>query len=347
LVKKGKYELLSELIANKFATVPAARIRGDFFFMKRLTSGPNYEMAKMEALPLLSKVKYTELLKNIQEFEVTKDNLPQAEAILKAIRAAINTLETGRKQSGRALRLAVDEINSGYYLYVDPLKELLEPLAARTKELNDSAREENSVFEEDKLRVNGIKSELIAFVTSKVKEAGEAETPEKIVEIQKRAGSEKSRKNTYGEFIDTLVEIIAIMNPYFNTQKELIKCFLAVKEAPENASPLEIMAVNSQKAEIKQKMQENLAIMQDVCMKNVYEINVVEVETTLATARVRRISAHEVIDSEKLFKHHPEFFIIDEKQVTQYVKSRRNEVLAEKGNVIIENGLKMFILNKV
>ncbi len=325
---------------------------GVFYFImareaKRLTSGPNYEMAKMEALPLLSKVKYLELLKNIQQFEVTKDNLPQAEALLKAMRAAISTLDTGRKQSGKSLRQAVDEINSGYYLYIDPLNLSLKPLAERTKELNDQAILENSVFEDDRLRVNNIKSELIAFVTSKVREVGEADTAEKIVEVQKRAGTEKSRKNAYGEFIDTLVEIIALMNPYFNTQKELIKRLSEVKEAPKNASPLELMAVNSQKAEIKQKMQDNLAFMQDVCMRNVYEINTVEVETTMATARVRRISAFEIIDYEKLFKHHPEFFVIDEKKIAQHLKAKRNEVLAEKSHVIIENGLKMFIINKV
>jgi hypothetical protein len=347
-VQKKKVEPSSELIPIEIGyPVRLNYVSGFIFYMKRLTSGPNYEVAKAEAMPLLTAIKYFEYLQKAQEFEVTKHNLLEAKELLTELRSKFNAIETSRKQSGKGYRVAVDEINSGYYLFSDPLKELIGVLAPRVEQLNNEALEENSSFQEEKERVNAIKAELIHFVTTKGAEVSNATTGNQIADIQKRLGSEKSRKNAYGEFMDTLVQIIELMNPYMNEQKVLLKELEKINNSPLPEKLLEVLAIESKKAEVRQKMQENMAKMQDTCMRNVYEINVVEVETTLATARVRRESDYEVVDAVLLFKTHPEFFEINEKAVYQYVKSRRNEVLAEKSNSITENGLKMFIRNKV
>jgi hypothetical protein len=308
--------------------------------MAEKKQGPLYEVAKIKAQQMLVVIKYFEVLQAIQTFVPTVSNLTEAGLLIKNSRAVLKLLTEGRANDTRNERDIVEQKCGGWNEFINPLDTAIKELTVNVKEKDSSAQDEISLIQEENNRILAIKSEFFAFVNQKVQEVAKATTVSEIVAIQKRIGTEKSRKNVYQEYVKDLDTLILFMFPYMEKQKALI-------DKPKTFKTDDPVVLTALMGELEASKKYNIEEMQVKCLEMVHQLNDFSVEATISTLKGRMLYRYEVVDEEKAIKKHPELCSLDKAKVKEYAASLREQVSENPGKEIVDNGIRFFFIKSI
>lgn len=303
------------------------------------------EMVKAEIKLELSKTGtiYQTVLQKAENIKFDKDKLDADYAPLKELRAVVKQL----KDKENPYTAAWQAWNSGRKDLLDPLNELLIKKTAEFKKLSDEVAAENEKIkkeEEDKIAKTELINNTILDFSAKIAAAA---TDKGIVTLEKAMGTEKSRKNTYGDYLPDLIARIDELKPIVAAKKEAIRNLGGLEKEAETAlnegDDVKLESVETQKEETAAKVSELGTKIQETAIAGTRYYGGYS-KVAAPAPKPRRITCEWQIEDMALFaKKHPEWVEIVAKQglVDEYVKTRKGELSDSTPEIRID-GLKIY-----
>lgn len=297
----------------------------------------------------LSKLKYQEALQALVAYEVTRENVAEAQQKLKDARKFLAKFDDIKKK-GKEEALAIcrwwDDAYNG-------TKESFESeLDVKAKTVNKIAAElaaEAQKAEAEKQRKAAILADIDAFFIAQSQNISNATNPQDLVAIEKLIGSHKANVSRYAEFLPLMGEKAANLTTLIKEQKEALKKLEALKTAEKAAEQQgdDQAVLDSREAQerIAQKIHETKIIVQERGINMSTNSDVVEVDIIAPEAPKARRSVWkwEVADIKTTNKKMPDWvkMQVDEDKVDEYLKAKKAEGI--EGEEFVFAGIRFFL----
>jgi len=295
----------------------------------------------------LSKLKYQDALAGLVAFQVTRENLTEAQEKLKEARKMLTKFNE-IKANGKAAALAEcrwwDEAYNGTKDAFDM------ELAIKANQVTKIATEvsvEARRLEEQKQRKAKILTEIDNFVIAQSQAIANATTPQELVRIEQLVGSHKGNKKRYAEFLPELVAKALSLTDLIKEQKEALRKIEALKEAEnaakESGDEQAIIDAMEAQEEVTAKIAENKINAQETALNSATQSEVVEVEEIVAVApKPRRTTIkYEIIDIKAATKAGFMKLVPDEERLEAFAKTITRKQLEEKD--VIDGGVRVYL----
>lgn len=256
----------------------------------------------------LTALKYQEALTRLNELEVTEDTLPDTQAHIKKARGFLKKFEeiktTGKAESLRIGRLW-DTVFNELKL---PFETAIDDKENKVNEVAKKIAEENRKKENERLRVEGIKTAIDTFIFDQTRLIADAKTDTTLIGVEKMIGSHKANNSRYQELLPTLIERCSELLPLIKKQKENIRELedLKIKEAAAIASgdDAKVLEIQEAKEVVTYAIDEAKVVVQETAINSAMNSPSapIEVETISFTPRARRTSwEYEIVDEKKAY----------------------------------------------
>lgn len=294
----------------------------------------------------LSKLKYQEALAALVAYEVTRENVAEAQTKLKEARKMLTVFDDIKKK-GKAEAWAIcnwwDDAYNG-------TKESFESeLSVKSKEVTKIANqlaEESQKAEAEKQRVKGIKDSIDNFFIAQSQAIAAATTTEELVRVEKLIGSHR-RASRYDGFFDLMDAKAANLADLIKSQKIALKELEGLKQAEiaaeANGDDQEVLDNRDAQEAILQKIHENKEIVQSKAIHMATEAEVIEAEVIIPAAPKARLTkwCWEMTDEKAATKAGLILVIPNKEKIDELLKAKR-----EKEIEVTENGIRYFIQTK-
>jgi len=280
----------------------------------------------------LNKLKYQEALQSLANYEVTTENVLEAQEKVKAARKFLTKFDEIKKEGKEAALAECRAWDSVYNDLRKPFDALLLEKSTRISQIAQKLEQERMDKEREAFRVKGIQESINQFFLDQSQAIATANTPEEITAIEKLIGSHKGNKAKYMEFLPELVEKAELLTPLIKEKKAAIKKLEAIREAEIKAEQsgddeAKLAAMEAKEA-IEQSIHEKSNRLQEKAI-NMAVDNPVEVEVIAQEApKPKRTTwKYKLTDINKTRKAMPDWVVltINEEKVDEYLKAKKAE----------------------
>ncbi len=178
---------------------------------------------------------YNKMLQGLKGIRITKENLKEDYPEFKAADKFVKSLDAWRKSEA-------NPFNKVDALFLEVYKEIVEPILAELTLLKaqvKTAREANAAeiaqAKREQARKDLIVKTLGDFINNCTTYIVTATTDDQIILVEKRIGSEKSKKSFYAEYYQELVDKCEALKATITNQKKEIQKLQRLKAAFEEA----------------------------------------------------------------------------------------------------------------
>ncbi len=301
--------------------------------MELTKTPPTVEIIKANFQLELSRHKYQEALQVLSDYQVTMDNVVEAQEKVKAARKFLKKFDEIKEQ-GKAAALA--ECRAWDTVYNDlrkPFDNLLMDKANQVAKIAQQLEKERQEKEKEAFRVSGIKASIDTFFLEQSQAIANAMSADELTRVEKLIGSHKANQSKYQEFLPLLGEKAALLTPLIKAQKEAIKKLEALKTAEKAAEQAgdDQAVIDAREAQefVSQTIEEKKILVQESAIDMATSGDVVEVEAIPQTSpKPRRTSwEYEVVNIKELAKKMPDWVELTPKsdKIEEYLKSKKAE----------------------
>lgn len=178
---------------------------------------------------------YHKMLQGLRAMVITKDNLKPEYPEFKEADKFIKAITDWRKAQAKPF-------NDVDALFLEVSKEIIEPISAellslkaQVKTASEANAAEIAQAKREQDRKDTIVRTMATFLNQVTHDILMSTTDKQIVLIQKRIGSEKSKKGFYAEYMDELEQKCAALDDTINSQKNKIRELDKLNESFEQA----------------------------------------------------------------------------------------------------------------
>lgn len=256
-----------------------------------------------------ARLNYLKVLQDIRNIVWTRDNIEQD---LLAVAKTVASKLTDRKDFYKRPYIDAGKIIQTEYNNVfNPLNDEISVKAAQRKALADQIQQEQDKANAEIERLNNIRLSMIGFIQSVTNDISESTTDSQIVLIEKRVGTELSRKGFYSDYYEDFKAQCEELKPLIKKQKEYVKLLISLEKEKSDAMSKgnESAAVDArQKAEdIKEFIEEGKIRLQQKAFEQLENSDVaVGIPVNVAPDATRTTWKWRVDDVQLLLKKMPE-----------------------------------------
>jgi hypothetical protein len=293
---------------------------------------------------------YQQVLQGIDAIVPTKENLVESNT-------KINAAENVCKQLNEFATETGSPYHKTHKLILKVMKEFLEPILtkvaskkAEIKTKNDELLADLAAQAAEQARIDNIKTTMTTFINNCTQFITLATTGKQIVNIQKRIGTEKSKKSFYAEFYDELVAKCDALTPLINERKEYIRkqdeLSAAAETALKNDDAEAAAEIKEQQEQLESDMEENVLRLQEEAFNQISsDIPVIVAEPTGEALSGRNYWRWEILDAKKAFKKHEDWINLEpNKEVLDKFMAENREQWKKDGKTeFVLDGIKFFI----
>lgn len=294
---------------------------------------------------------YNKMLQGLQGMSVTKENLKSEYSEFKEADKFIKSITDWRKAQAAPF-------NSVDALFLEVSKEIIEPISAELQRLkvqvkaaSDANAAEIAQARKEQERKDAIVRSIGTFINNCTTYIVTATTDDQIVLVQKRIGSEKSKKTFYAEYWQELADKCNSLDVLINQQKEKIREIKKMNDEFEQA----LKNNDDTKAtELKEGLElanmelvENSIRLQEKAFDESLSISTVEVgqpDLNVTKGKSNRWR-WKVLDIDFLRKKFPAFtkVVLDEEKIEAFMKEQREAGLFKTEETEIQvNGITFY-----
>jgi hypothetical protein len=291
--------------------------------------GAKYALVKAGFDLEANKRNYQLMLQNLSSVTVTKDNVN--DDLTKDGREVLSALTDKKDEESKEPIQWHKDIMAAYKSLYDPLKEQVDRILAEKKSVSAEIQRETAMQLAEQTRINNAKQAIIDFTNKVANLIASAKTDSDIVSIEKMIGTEKTRTNTYHEFIPDLINKCDALRPQIKTQKENIrelqKLHQREKEAMETGDIVELTELKEQKEQIQQVIQETGIRIHETAYEQATTIDIVAPEVVDVAPKGRTNWKWRVDDIKLLQKKMPHLvkLVLDEEAIAILLKTKRSD----------------------
>ncbi len=215
----------------------------------------------------LTKLKYQEALQALESYEVTEDNVEQAQEKVKKARKFIKSMEE-IKTTGKEPALTETRYwDAAYKSFLTPLETALNTKASKIQTISQELTARKKKEDDEKKRKEDIETAISNFVLEQSKAIASATTDDALVSIEKLIGSHKANKTRYQEFLPNLIERCNELTPILKSQKESIREMEQLKKdqaaAIASGDDATVMELEQKKEALSDKIDEGKVVIQE------------------------------------------------------------------------------------
>ncbi len=251
-------------------------------------------------------------LEKAKSISYDRNSLSANYDLLLKIRSIWDFLDKKRKEEDKVEKEIIATRKEGYESIMNPLAELLDAADPHIFALNTEVLLEEKVIGDLIKKQISDRDAIAEFINSTIRTIVSAPDNKELVRIQKLIGSEKSRKNKYGEYESIAESSFDDLLKLIDHRKKLIleNSTLEIKLAEATLSNDQPAVVHIKELmEVgKRELEENGAVISENAFKKVSSLPIVG-SNIVSKAVKPRLSrwAWRVDDIELLYKKHPEF----------------------------------------
>ncbi len=294
---------------------------------------------------------YNKMLQGLQGMQITKENLKPEYPEFKEADKFIKALDTWRKAEA-------NPFNTVDALFLEVYKEITEPILAALNSLKvqvKTAREANAIeiaqAKQEQARKDLIVKTMGEFINNCTTYIVTATTDEQIILVEKRIGSEKSKKSFYAEYYQELVDKCEALKSTITAQKkkiqELQKANEAFQQALKSNDDIAASELKEKIELINDELVENSIRLQEKAFEqsmNISQDQVGQPELNVTKGKTSRWKWR-VDDIDFLRKKFPQFtkVVADDEAIEAFMKEQREAGLFKTQEEIIKsNGITFF-----
>jgi hypothetical protein len=302
--------------------------------------GSIYEAAKLKVSQAQALTNYSGVLSQLQTFQVTDSNITEADGLRKKGDTALKQLVDLYKSDIAQVVDTKAQKDLAWSEVINPFQEAQSGLKDKIKAKRNTVAKEVEVRSAEYAKDDQTKAKFFSFINEKSTELSATTTVDEIVLIEKRLGSEKSKKSQYSGLFEGVDAVISIMRPYMSARKEHV---LLLEEAEiggfEDDGPVV--------TEIKCNMKAEMLEMMTKCTDYINTLNTPEVELDIDGVGGRTLFRFEIIDEAKLMKKHPELFAPVPARVMEFAKTLKELTPKSLVDSYESDGLKTFYIKSL
>jgi hypothetical protein len=194
---------------------------------------PSYAVIKAGFDLEASKKNYQLLLQDLSAITVTKDNVN--DDLTKDGREVLKALTDRKDEESKSPLQWHKDIMVAYKSLYLPLDVEVTRILAEKKEVSLTIQQETAKQLAEQKRIADAKTAIVDFTNKVANLIKNAVTDSDIVAIEKTIGAEKTKKNTYQEFLPDLIAQCDGLRPQIKDQKENIRELQRINEQEELA----------------------------------------------------------------------------------------------------------------
>lgn len=248
-----------------FANFPAARIRGDsFFIMENLPSKLVITEETVKATFALEaqRLNYQKVLQAVENIKFTPENvnedlLEPGKLVLRQIAGTKETLKRPLLDAGKI-------VEASYKAYFNPLEEVINRKAEEKKAVALKIFNENRLIQLEREKQEAISKSISDFIFNATNFITNATDDSQIVLIQKRIGTETSREGYYEDQLTDLKERCNSLKPIIESQKKIIR---ELKEIERQQAEAEAAQDEERMILLREKREEIVEILDETKIK--------------------------------------------------------------------------------
>lgn len=272
------------------------------------------ESVKAKATSELTRLNYQNMLKDLVAIRVGPENLKASQETMQAAKKIEKAIDELRVQEKRPFDNDANTVQESFLEFLTPLRNEIKRVATDVGTVNAAQLAEKKLKDDENARLLSVRAAIQTFFNESVLQISDARTDNEIVSVQKRMGTEKSRKGFYKDLMPELESACEKLAPKINERKEDIRKMAILQQKSEEALKSgDIQAATDVKeaAEIlDHKMEEDVLRLQDAAYEATTSIEVPLVEVTTQTVKGRRLWRWKVEDIKMLAKKRPELVIL-------------------------------------
>lgn len=276
-----------------------------------------------------TKLNLQSLLQAAKSIRHERDDLSVNYDLLIKLRGIYDFLEKRRKEEDKVEKDIIAARKAGYDELMLPIAELLDAADPHIAAINaELLSEEREIGDAIKTQVS-IRDGLADFINNTIRSITAAPDNKELVRIQKLIGTEKSKKNQYGNYSNILVDVTDELLNLIDGRKKLI-----VENGKREEELQKAIAADDQAAcvhlkeqiELSQReLEENASAISESAFQRVAGLPIVgyDVVSKAVKPRLQRWSWR-VDDMELMYKKSPEFVVkeANTKAINAFMKSK-------------------------
>lgn len=288
---------------------------------------------------------YQAVLDAAATIEFTKENI--AQDLLAPVSTMLSELKNVKDNMKRPYLDANKTIDEMFNDMKRPLEAIFNEKNADKQKIARELEAERKKMEQERSRVAGIVQYTNNFILNATNFAKSAKSPEDLVKLERRIGSEKSRKSFFAEFYDDFCAKMDALRPLIAEQKEVLKQFSALSEQKDAAIEEGNMTSAMERMEELEGVQEQLnaakTAVELTAFSTTSSVETYVPEHDAAAVTPKRVEfRYRVEDIEKLKKHHPELVSLVLNEVAAKEFLRKNKQLLGKDDEKDFGGITIF-----
>jgi hypothetical protein len=299
--------------------------------------------------PEITRLNYESVLKELVSIRVEPGNLVESQERSKIATKLLKSLDSLRVQYKKPHDDNADIVQREMMEFIKPLEKEIARIKNDVATVNASELAIKRRQEEENRKNLQISESIKGFINTMIKGISDANDPTSIVLIQKAIGTEKSRKNYYGQYMIYLETACDTLTPLINQRKEDIRknALLLEKEkkALDTGDIQTATEIKEEKELLDQKINEDVIRLQQTAFDASSEVQVSLIETTTNTVKGRRLWKWKVNDIKLLAKKRPEWVKLepDVDAIEAWLTEKRKDgSLSDKDEITID-GITFFI----
>jgi hypothetical protein len=298
----------------------------------------------------ITRKEYQSVLQNLEYIKPTKENLKECNGKMDEIESVIKKIMDFGTDTGSPYFKAHKAILKSVKDVLAPILTKVTSIKADIKTKNDELLADLAEAAAKQARIDNIKNTMIMFINNCTQFIALATTDKQIVNIQKRIGTEKSKKGFYAEFYDELVGKCDALTALINERKEFIRkqseLSAAAETALKNDDAEAAAEIKEQQEQLESDMEENILRLQEEAFNQISNDTPVIVPEPVGEAlEGRNYWRWEIVDMNKVYKKHPEFIILEPNKETldKYMSENREQWKKDGKKEFLFDGIKFFI----
>lgn len=301
----------------------------------------------------LTALKFQDAIQAFENFEVTAENIAQAQEKNKKVRAFIRQIgaikDAGKKPALEECRFWDAAHNS----IKNTIETILNRKETELQTIVNKVAEENRLREQERMRVQSIEKDIDNTLLNHSQAIAQATKNETLVAIEKLLGSQKANKARFQEFLPRFVERCAELTPLIKKQKEAIKeleeLAKQAAQAEKDQDDRKLLELRDQQEKAQDKLEETKIVVQEITINQATRPDITVPEPVATEIKYRRTTwKWEVKDIKELAKKAPHLVQIlpDEDKIDELLKTKKADGSLKDVEEVDYMGIRFFLEKK-